>query len=560
MGLDEFKTAVDSLEGYMGMVGVMGGEPTLHPKFEEMSEYIANARPDTVPEGRNDPIRDFADYRNRNLRSMKKKRGLWTSLGLGYYRHYETIQDTYGYQCVNDHTHNGHHMALLLPRKDLGISDKDWVKYRDACWLQKAWSSSITPKGAFFCEVAASLDMLFDGPGGWDVEPGWWRRKPRDFGKQLDWCEMCSACLPVPTMEANASTDIVSPAMAMRLKSRGSKKKMTVFDTSRYDPAKYDVNSVCEPYLPEEGDAARVSTIKSIRPQKIAAVIVCVGYDDYLEQTLRYNAGRIDTIMIVTDKDDRRTPVVANRYGAHVTVSHRVHENGAPFAKGKAINDGIAVLKEMGFEDWILHLDADVILPPDFRGRIDQYVLNPGCLYFTRRWGPSDYRTLSAFLDELDAGAEWGYLFERYGHKKEARVEGREGNDLEHLPFGYFHLFNLRAQTLAGRGNPYPEGSSTAENDDRIMGFETYPEHKVVSLPVPEFDVIHLPHGRYQENWRGRRSANLDRACRKDFVLSNEFVCVRDCTYEGRLYKKGETLTSQRWNVPPHFRRLEVAV
>ena len=50
----------------------------------------------------------------------------------------------------------------------------------------------------FFCEVAGALDMLFDGPGGWKVEPGWWKKEPKDFADQSHWCELCSGCLDVP--------------------------------------------------------------------------------------------------------------------------------------------------------------------------------------------------------------------------------------------------------------------------------------------------------------------------------------------------------------------------
>ena len=46
------------------------------------------------------------------------------------------------------------------------IEDKKLMwKMIDNCWIQKQWSASITPKGGFFCEVAASLDYLFEGPG-----------------------------------------------------------------------------------------------------------------------------------------------------------------------------------------------------------------------------------------------------------------------------------------------------------------------------------------------------------------------------------------------------------
>ena len=40
MDFDTFKRAVDSLEGYNGVTGVMGGEPTLHPEFERFVLYI----------------------------------------------------------------------------------------------------------------------------------------------------------------------------------------------------------------------------------------------------------------------------------------------------------------------------------------------------------------------------------------------------------------------------------------------------------------------------------------------------------------------------------------
>ena len=39
MGFDMFKRAIDSLDGYEGVVGVMGGEPTMHPEFERFVLY-----------------------------------------------------------------------------------------------------------------------------------------------------------------------------------------------------------------------------------------------------------------------------------------------------------------------------------------------------------------------------------------------------------------------------------------------------------------------------------------------------------------------------------------
>ena len=40
MNYEDFKKAVDSLEGFNGVTGVMGGEPTLHPEFERFVLYL----------------------------------------------------------------------------------------------------------------------------------------------------------------------------------------------------------------------------------------------------------------------------------------------------------------------------------------------------------------------------------------------------------------------------------------------------------------------------------------------------------------------------------------
>ena len=89
---------------------------------------------------------------------------------------------------------------------------------RDACWMQNEWSATITPKGAFFCEIAGALDMLFDGPGGWEIEPGWWKRKPSEFGEQMNWCEICGFALKTFMRDAKEEVDDVSPTLYEMLK------------------------------------------------------------------------------------------------------------------------------------------------------------------------------------------------------------------------------------------------------------------------------------------------------------------------------------------------------
>jgi hypothetical protein len=173
---------------------------------------------------------------------------------------------------------------LLVARKDLGITDDLFYQLREQCWIQNMWSASITPKGCFFCEVAGALDMLFDGSGGLPIEKGWWLRRPKDFGEQLNWCEYCSACLKVPSKEAKLGIDIISPTLYEKLKDKKSykaKNKMyEIFTQADYE--EYDGNiNVCNenPYLEIGMDRIDIHN-NSLKPHKIDYCYVGNGIFD----------------------------------------------------------------------------------------------------------------------------------------------------------------------------------------------------------------------------------------------------------------------------------------
>jgi hypothetical protein len=349
MAEDTFRQAVESLKAFPGTVGVMGGEPTLHPEFEALMEIY---REGLVPgrqltEGR-EPIADFNAYSQSLLKGIEHGvPGLWTSLGPGYFKNFEIIQELFSFQAINDHTNAGLHQALMVARKDLGIPDEEWYPQRDKCWIQNLWSASITPKGAFFCEVAGALDMLFDGPGGWPVEPGWWKRTPDEFGDQLKWCEMCSACLNVPRTEANRKLDTVSKSVYRQLEDMGSLKvkrgQVEVFDPEQYDPAEYAVDPNNIWFLPESDDRFRVSgTCETIKPRIINAIVLSTsGVTDVVSE-------HFDRVRVIP------------------------HHDSAAFLQAVEESDSVG---------WIAVFDADVRLPDRFGERIRNTVFNPGCLY-----------------------------------------------------------------------------------------------------------------------------------------------------------------------------------
>lgn len=219
MDLDYYEKAVISLTDYPGMVGMIGGEPTLHPKFLEMCEIIKKHIPD------------------------KHRRGLWTNTLTKQWKENESyLEEIYGYFNKGGHfTNDIQHTPILTAMEDfVELTDDVKEKYIDNCWVQLHWSATINPKGAFFCEVAGALSWLFNGPNGWDIEPGWWKKTIPEYEDQKNWaCYKCGCSIPLKPRRSIEWTDDVSESNLNRLEAVNSPKikkgVFEMFDTKRVD-------------------------------------------------------------------------------------------------------------------------------------------------------------------------------------------------------------------------------------------------------------------------------------------------------------------------------------
>ena len=112
---------------------------------------------------------------------------------------------------------------------------------------------------------------------------------------------------------------------------------------------------------------------------RIEAITTCVGFDDILDITLGLNHPHLDTMIVITSHDDKKTQHVAQKHGAVCVQTDLFKKNGRNFNKGAAINAGMARYQYHG---WRLHLDSDIILPDNFRRMLFNHThLDENCIY-----------------------------------------------------------------------------------------------------------------------------------------------------------------------------------
>ena len=201
MELATVERAIESLLDFPGGIGIMGGDPTMHPHFPEICELMRKYVP-------------------------PHRRHLWTG-GFKWDTYLPLIRRTFGENVrFNNHVDvTQKHHPMLLSISDV-IDDPEHVRRLVAdCWVDRVWSASINPKGCFFCEIAAAMDVLFDGPGGLAIERGWWKKDPEAFCDQRErYCFRCGASVPFPPVRLEDRKDVVSETNYRMLREVGSPK------------------------------------------------------------------------------------------------------------------------------------------------------------------------------------------------------------------------------------------------------------------------------------------------------------------------------------------------
>lgn len=224
----------------------------------------------------------------------------------------------------------------------------------------------------------------------------------------------------------------------------------------------------------------------------IEAVTVCVNYSDILSLVMPYNKSVIDNWVIVTDLNDTDTKKLCDYHNVKCIQTNAFYESGEIFNKGKGINVGFDELKLSG---WVLHLDADILLPSNMKRILASDALETDCLYSVDRIDiVGRDRYVSTILNLHNQYSD--YVFVEEVNPISTRMFH---NTMGYCPIGYFQLFHN------SKFIPYSERHETAARSD-VLFLNNWAKHK--RRLHPGLFVYHLmseksPMG---TNWDGRIS------------------------------------------------------
>lgn len=241
---------------------------------------------------------------------------------------------------------------------------------------------------------------------------------------------------------------------------------------------------------------------------KIEAVTVCVGYADFLAESVKYNAGLLDRLIVITEEADLATREVCRRHSLQVLLSedHRRGDTGdrGNFNKGRLVERG---LQHLSADGWRLHLDADVVLPNKFRHLLNAAHLDTRFIYGCDRVMVKSFEQWRKLLHS-------GWL----AHDYHCRVSPPPGfaigtrwahHDVGYVPIGFFQLWHSDADQFRGtRTRPYPAHHNDACRTDVQHALQWDRRRREL---LAELLVVHLESeaSKHGANWRGRTTKHF---------------------------------------------------
>lgn len=233
------------------------------------------------------------------------------------------------------------------------------------------------------------------------------------------------------------------------------------------------------------------------KPFKIECVIVCDKYHDFLGKTLSQNKHQFDRVVVVTSPEDKETRKICEYHHVECIPTDSLRSRWGEFCKGCGINEGLDKLQK---DAWVLHMDADILLPPQSRILLQRADLDPSMIYGIDRFIVKGYKAWAEFVDKPVLQHEC----DTYIHLNAFPLGTRVMSD-GFVPIGFFQLWNPK---VSGKLT-YPQQHTTAGRGDFMFG-KSWPRSKRGFLPEIVGYHIESDDSRMEANWAGRTTAPFE--------------------------------------------------
>lgn len=243
---------------------------------------------------------------------------------------------------------------------------------------------------------------------------------------------------------------------------------------------------------------------------------VCVGYGDILAHTLAENLVHLDHMVVITSPDDKETQNVCRKHSIQYVMTNDHQRHGTPNSEvfgGKMFNKARLIRRgfdQISAKDWVLHLDADAVLPRDFRRLINLAHLDPENIYGSDRqdvYSFEDWQRLKSYngpwSNWSNENAHWFHPKFRTASRWVSAIHG-------YVPIGFFQLFHGTAMIDGGyHVRIYPISHQNAARSDVQFALQWDREQRQV---IPELVCLHLGSEKAEmgRNWNGRKTPRFE--------------------------------------------------
>lgn len=232
---------------------------------------------------------------------------------------------------------------------------------------------------------------------------------------------------------------------------------------------------------------------------KLEAVVVCDKYHDFLRCTLPHNKYIFDKLVVVTSHEDKQTQRVCEFYHVECVTTDVLNSRKNVFCKGEGINEGLA---KLSLDNWVVHMDADIWLPPQTRSLIERANLAKSVIYGIDRFIVKGFREWEKFLELPKLQHEASAYIHMTAFPLGTRVMQEHAGGW--VPIGFFQMWNPKCSGV----DKYPEKHTDAGRTD--LQFAMKWKRGMRSL-IPEVIGYHLESldAGYGTNWSGRKTATF---------------------------------------------------